>query len=64
VFLVKQGTTLDRSGQVVLALPAPPVPAKPLEQASPPDEAAMQQQRAVDAVFDACKAQSQGCDTS
>jgi len=64
VFLVKQGATVDRSGQVQLALPATSVPAKPTEQSSPPDEAAMHEQRAVDALFDACKAQSQGCDTS
>jgi hypothetical protein len=68
VFLVKQGTTVDGSGQVaakvVLALPTASVLARPVEQPSPPDEAAMQQQRAVDTLFDACKAQSQGCDTS
>jgi hypothetical protein len=60
VLLVKQGTTANGRGQATTKV----VFAKPVDQPSPPDEEAMQQQRAVDALFDACKAQSQACDTS
>jgi hypothetical protein len=64
VFLIKQRSSGDASGskaasQQVPGLSAPgPTAAPP----SPPDEAALQQQRAVDALFDACK--EKGCDTS
>jgi hypothetical protein len=66
VFLIKQAAAGDVSGQAaarrISAPPAMSAPAKPVEQPLPPDEAALRQQRAVDALFDACKIQ--GCDTS
>ena len=66
-FLVKQGVSGDGTGQAgpaqtVLVLPAMSARATPVGPVSPPDEAALQRQRATDALFDACK--SQGCDTS
>jgi hypothetical protein len=61
VFLLKEQTTGDVSGQAGVAMALPATPA-PIEQPSPPDEAALQQQRAADGLFDACKVQ--GCDTS
>ena len=66
VFLIKRGSASDASGRVtaqrLFAHSELLVPGHPVEQLSPPDESALKQQRAVDAVFDACKAQA--CDTS
>jgi hypothetical protein len=65
VFLVKQGTG-DGSGRVSarreLAPSVNSAPATIVEPSSRPDEAALQEQRAVDTLFDACRIQ--GCDTS
>jgi hypothetical protein len=66
VFLLKQTRTVQAAAPVTAGpvgeTAAASLLPKPVEMAPPPDEAAMQEQRATDALFDACKAQ--GCDTS
>jgi hypothetical protein len=67
VFLIKRGSASDLPGPTSVkpvseAVSVWPLPSQIDEHSPPPNESALQQQRTVDAMFAACKAQA--CDSS